>query len=115
MAGYFKLGANIDIPEINVFVSGKLQAYFNTFETEETIDVPQLLENVVGFEEVVIFARRPKFDSHPTEVNSMLLVEDDKAPQGAYFTLGAEGRMDLFDTLALEGQFLFSLSSHIDI
>jgi hypothetical protein len=111
IAGKLKLGAVIDLP--GIFLSGSLEAFINTFGTDQVFEVSTFLQPVVGFSSVTIFGAPPKLNPNydPADATSPILVEDETAIPAAYFAIAARADLELLGTLTLSGAFRISAST----
>src|SRR6185369_11678208 len=111
-AGKFRLGASINLPGISL--SGTLEAYINTFKSDQVIEISPFLQPAVGYSSVTIFGRPPKLNPAyiPGDATSPLLVDDPAATAGVYFTIAAYGNAQLLNTLTLTGLFKLTISAH---
>jgi hypothetical protein len=75
-AGKYKLGANIELP--GVLLSGNLEAFINTFGSDQTIEISPFLQPVVGFSSITISGKAPLLNPNydPTNATSDILVPD---------------------------------------
>ena len=116
LAGKIKLGANIELP--GVLLSGNLEAYVNTFGTDQVFEVPGFLQPIVGFETVTIYGVSPILNPNydPADADSPILVPDNDpgATGGAYLTVAARADLHLLgDAVMLRGAFRLSATTDI--
>src|SRR6185369_15305745 len=110
-AGKYKLGAAITLP--GVVLSGQLEAFINTFGTDQTFDVSPFLQDVVGVPSITIFGRAPPLNPayDPTDATSNILGTPAAGPGAAYFTVAARADLQLFNTVTLSGGFRISIAT----
>jgi Ca2+-binding RTX toxin-like protein len=112
IAALFLLGANLQLPGASV--SGKIEAYLNTYGADKTYQLSGFLAQVVGFNEITVPGAPPVLnpDYDPLDATSRILIPDDpEDPEdpdnppvlAAYLALGARGKLTLLDLFDLDG------------
>src|SRR5262249_17856465 len=115
-AGKYMLGASVQLPGVSL--SGKIEAYLNTFGTDQVITLSEFLAQQAGFNNVSIPGKplrlNPDFD--PTNANSVandaILVPDTRPETAAtpYFVIAARADISLLNAVALRGAYRIAAS-----